>query len=143
MACAGKQQAKLTGSCVGDSKYAQVKITIEHDNAGVPSDILDVPPVTIYMKPDPSIPSQKGRVCWVIEPTDANGLLPKLSKSLYLKSHNGTALFGTWTTKKKMPSDGLELASGLPNGKNPGWKYDLKCGGVDVDPVIIVIDESH
>jgi len=143
MACASKQQPQLTGSCVGDPKYEQVKITVEHDNANEPSDINIPSPVTIYLNPDSTMPSHKGQVCWIIESTKLGGPITKIYKALYVKSHDGTALFDSWTTKKKLPGDSLEIASGLPNQKHSGWKYDLKSGGVDVDPVIIVIDDSH
>jgi hypothetical protein len=148
MACSSKKPVQKTvpvASCVGDPKYEQVKITIEHDKTGAASSFGDIPPVTIYLNPDVSQPTHRGKVCWVIEPVTSDGNPTPLLTSLILSSKDGTPAFEKWTTKQKMPGDPLYIPSGVPNKKipSPGWGYGLKYGGISVDPVIIIIDDSH
>jgi hypothetical protein len=145
-ACAAKHPKMLTtASCVGDSNYEQIKITIAHDVSGAVSDIaLDRPDVTIYFPPNPKHPEQKGQVCWAIVPNDTNGPLPALKHVLVLESKDGTTPF-KWKAKKKYPREPLEISSDLPLAltTKDGWHYRLKSDKFEVDPVIIVIDDSH
>jgi hypothetical protein len=79
----------------------------------------------------------------VIEPLDSNGNPTPLLTSVFLTSKDGTAAFEKWTKKQKMPGDPLYIPSGLPIKKNPGWGYSLDYSTISVDPVIIIIDDSH
>jgi hypothetical protein len=147
-ACSSKhpvQQTAVAGPCVGDAQYEQVKIRIEHDATNAPANatIPVIQPVTIYWEPDSTKPTHKGKVCWVIEPVDSNGTPSQLWTSLVLESKDGTALFDKWTKKQKMPGDSLYINAGTRNKKTPKWEYSLKYGGLEVDPVIIVIDDTH
>jgi hypothetical protein len=147
-ACSSKKQVtttSLVASCVGDAKYEQVKIRIEHDATNEPAKatVPVIPAVTVYM--NSTDPAHKEKVCWVIEPVDHNGNASQLWTSLLLFSKDGTAAFEKWTKKQKMPGDPFYINSGKPIKEvpSPGWGYSLKYGGLDIDPVIIVIDDGR
>ena len=146
-ACSSKHPAKPTAaavSCVGNSNFEQIKVTIKHDLANKPTDVdVDREEVTVYMEPDVGMPDHKGQVCWVIEPVNPGGPMNKLYEPLSVISKDGTVQFGTWTTKKRSAGKILHLESDIPNYENkPGWEYILKCGTIQLDPVIIVIDDG-